>query len=349
MSGGANVAYWAIIAGIPILAAALCAGILVVLLPWLKSYALARPVARSSHREPTPQGGGLGVIVATFCVVWLAMTTTMAVPQGTLAQLSALTGAVALLALVGLLDDMHGLSPAPRLLVQCLAVGLIVTLLPSDARLFTALPLWLERAGVLVVGVWFVNLVNFMDGVDWMTAAETVPITGAIVVLGLAGVVPPLATVVALALFGAILGFAPFNRPVARLFLGDVGSLPVGLVLGWLVLLLAFNGYHAAALLLPLYYLADTTITLVQRIVRREPFWEAHRSHFYQRAVAGGLAVPEVILRVFGTNMALAALAIVSVAAGNAMVSLVCLACGAALVGFLLAHFAKARLAKTRP
>ncbi len=349
MSGGANVAYWAIIAGIPILAAALCAGILVVLVPWLKSHALAQPVARSSHCEPTPQGGGLGVILSTFCVVWLAATTMMSVPQDALVQLSALTGAVALLALVGLFDDMRGLSPAPRLLVQCLAVGLILTMLPSDARLCSALPLWLERACLLLAGVWFVNLVNFMDGIDWMTVTETVPIAGAIAVLGLAGVVPPLVTVVALALFGAILGFAPFNRPVARLFLGDVGSLPVGLVLGWLVLLLGFKGYHAAALLLPLYYLADTTITLLRRIARREPFWEAHRSHFYQRAVAGGRTVPQVVTRVFGTNVALAMLAMVSVAAGSTMVSLLCLACGAALVGFLLAHFAKSRLAEARP
>jgi UDP-N-acetylmuramyl pentapeptide phosphotransferase/UDP-N-acetylglucosamine-1-phosphate transferase len=349
MSGGADVTYWAIIAGIPILAAALCAGILIVLMPWLKSHALAQPVARSSHREPTPQGGGLGVIISTFCVVWLAATTTMALPQNTLAQLSALTGAVALLALIGLFDDVRGLPPVPRLLVQCLAVGLILVMLPSDARLFSALPLWLERACVLLVGVWFVNLVNFMDGVDWMVVTETVPITGTIVVLGLAGVVPPLATVVALALFGAILGFAPFNRPVARLFLGDVGSLPVGLVLGWLVLLLGVYGYHAAALLLPLYYLADTTITLFLRLARREPFWEAHRGHFYQRAVAGGLTVPQVVTRVFATNVALAGLAMVSVAAGSTTVSLLCLACGAGLVGFLLAHFAKARLAKARP
>ena len=72
MSGGADVAYWAII-GIPILAAALCAGTLVLLLPWLKSYALAQPVDRSLHREPTPQGGGLGVVLATLIAAWLAV------------------------------------------------------------------------------------------------------------------------------------------------------------------------------------------------------------------------------------------------------------------------------------
>jgi UDP-N-acetylmuramyl pentapeptide phosphotransferase/UDP-N-acetylglucosamine-1-phosphate transferase len=334
------VTYWAII-GIPVLAAALCAGALVLLLPWLKSYALARPVDRSSHREPTPQGGGLGVILSTFTAAWFAAGVTGALPQDALAQLSTLTAAVALLTLVGLLDDMHGLSPGPRLFAQCLAVGLIVVTLPIDMRLISALPLWVERLCLVAVGVWFVNLVNFMDGIDWMTVAGAVPITAAIALLGLAGVFSPLAMLVALALLGAMLGFAPFNRPVARLFLGDVGSLPIGLVLGWLLLLLAASGQLAAALLLPLYYLADATITLALRIGRREAVWQAHRCHFYQRAVAGGLTVHGVVARVFGTNIALAALAMLSVVAGNMLTSLLCLIGGAVLVGSLLAHFAK--------
>jgi UDP-N-acetylmuramyl pentapeptide phosphotransferase/UDP-N-acetylglucosamine-1-phosphate transferase len=333
---------WTII-GIPILAAALCAGVLLLLLPWFKSAALSHPVDRSSHSAPTPQGGGLGVILATLTVAWLAAAFTGLLSSDTLTLLSVLTGAAVLLTLVGLIDDMHALSAAPRLAAQLIAVGLVVLLLPDDARLVSALPLWLERACVVVLGVWFVNLVNFMDGIDWMTVAEAVPITGAVVIFGLAGIEPPIAMPVALALLGAMLGFAPFNRPVARLFLGDVGSLPIGLVLGWLLLLLAVSGYLAAALLLPLYYLADASITLLRRIRRREPFWKAHRTHFYQRAVAGGLTVPAVIARVFATNVALAALAMVSAVISSTMVSVLCVVGGALLVGFLLANFARAR------
>lgn len=333
--------HWGIIIGIPLLAAALCAGALIVLLPWLKAYALAQPVDRSSHREPTPQGGGLGVIVSCFAVAWLAAGASAAMPQEALAQLAALTAAAAMLLVIGLLDDIRGLSPAPRLLVQCLAAGLIALTLPSDLRLFSALPLWLERLCVVVVGVWFVNLVNFMDGIDWITVAETVPITATLAFLGLAELLPAPAAPVALALLGAMLGFAPFNRPVARLFLGDVGSLPIGLVLGWLLLLLAASGQLVAALLLPLYYLADATITLALRIHRREPFWQAHRSHFYQRAVAGGMPVAGVVARVFATNVALAVLAIVAVVAGSTIVSLLCFMGGVGLVGFLLANFAR--------
>src|ERR1700749_3030711 len=97
------------------------------------------------------------------------------------------------------------------------------------------------------------------------------------------GPLPPADGAAALALLGAMIGFAPFNRPVARLFLGDVGSLPIGLLLGWLLILLA-NRYLVAALLLPLYYVADATITLLRRFVEGEPVTQAHRSHFYQRA-----------------------------------------------------------------
>ena len=159
--------------------------------------------------------------------------------------------------------------------------------------------------------VWFVNLTNFMDGIDWMTVAETVPITGAIVLLGLLGAVSALPMLVALALLGAMLGFAPFNRPVAKLFLGDVGSLPIGLAAG---LAAAARGGAAAIsrrrCILPLYYLADATLTLGRRLANGERVWQAHRSHFYQRALDRGFSVTEVVARVLLVNCALVALAL---------------------------------------
>jgi UDP-N-acetylmuramyl pentapeptide phosphotransferase/UDP-N-acetylglucosamine-1-phosphate transferase len=143
-----------------------------------------------------------------------------------------------------------------------------------------------------------------------------------------------------LALLGATLGFAPFNKPVAKLFLGDVGSLPIGLLLGWLLLQLAGAGQPAAALLLPLYYLADASVTLVRRMVAGESFWQAHRSHFYQRACDRGLGVPAIVGRVFLTNLALAGLAFVTVVAHGPVVIAVSLLVGGALVCWLMASFA---------
>ena len=106
-----------------------------------------------------------------------------------------------------------------------------------------------------------------------------------------------------------MVGFAYFNRPVATLFLGDVGSLPIGLLLGWLLVQLAGRGALAAAILLPLYYLADATITLVRRLIAGEKVWQAHRSHFYQRATDRGFTVKPGGGHVFAVNIALAALA----------------------------------------
>ena len=327
---------------VALLALGLSLALMVLLRPWLSRYAMARPNARSSHRDPTPQGGGISVVAATFVVAWGAVATSPALLNNESGQFLTLTATAALLAVVGARDDVRSLSAAVRLAIQCIAVGALIAALPHQLRALPQIPWWLERAGLFLGGVWLVNLVNFMDGIDWMTVAELVPVTGAIVLLGLAGTIETWPAVVAAALLGAVLGFAPFNKPVARVFLGDVGSLPIGLVLGWLLLRLAAHGYLAAAVILPLYYLADATITLIRRIVRREPFWQAHRQHFYQRATDNGFAVPEIVRRVALVNVALAALAAITVAAEETAVSLAALAMAMAAVVWLLATFARA-------
>ena len=343
MTGPAQAAeIWWPLALLPVaVAAALSAGLIVALLPALRRHALARPNARSSHVEPTPQGGGIAVVVATAVVALAAVTLTS--PPGERVQLAWVLGAAALIAAVGAVDDMRAVPVLPRLLLQALAVMVVIAALPAELRVVTALPWLIERALLALAALWFVNLVNFMDGIDWMTVAETVPLAAGLLIIGSLGALPSAGTVAALALLGAILGFAPFNRPVARLFLGDVGSLPIGLLLAWLLLLLGLNGQFAAALLLPLYYFADATLTLARRLLARERVWQAHRTHFYQRATDGGFTVIEIVRRVFAVNVALAALAIVSVTVSGPWVKLATLAAGAALVAWLLRAFARGK------
>jgi UDP-N-acetylmuramyl pentapeptide phosphotransferase/UDP-N-acetylglucosamine-1-phosphate transferase len=328
-----------LLAGVPVVAAVLCATLIIIMLPWLKSYAVAQPNARSSHRTPTPQGGGLAVIVATYATTWCAGSFVGALSINGIDQFANMTAASVLLAAVGAADDLRGVGLVQRLVLQCFAVGMLIAAVPTDLRIVAFLPWTVERAGLLLGGVWFVNLVNFMDGIDWMTVAEVVPITAAIAVLGAYGVLPPLVMLIALALLGATIGFAPFNRPPARLFLGDVGSLPIGLVLFWLLLQLGTT-YPVAAVLLSLYYLADATLTLFRRIWVGEQFWVAHRSHFYQRALDEGFSVRETARHVFILNVALALLACISIAANLPAVSMLCLVAGAAMVGWLLSRFA---------
>ncbi|HMK81648.1 MAG TPA: glycosyltransferase family 4 protein [Xanthobacteraceae bacterium] len=336
-------ALWGVFAVVLVVACAASAGLSVVLRPLLTRYALARPNARSSHAAPTPQGGGVAVLGATLLATWLGVLLAINLMPFGLNRLAVLSIAAVLLALVGAIDDIRTLGPAPRFLAHFLAVGLVVAMLPDDFHVIDALPKILERALLVIGGVYFVNLVNFMDGLDLMTVAEAVPITAGFVLLGFNGVDWVPAMLVAVALLGAMLGFAPFNRPVARLFLGDVGSLPIGLILGWLMLMLAGQGYLAAALLLPLYYLADATITLGRRIVRGEKIWEAHRSHFYQLATARGFTVSEVIARVLLVNMSLVVLALISVVEPNPWADIPLVMLGAACVAWLLITLARGK------
>lgn len=323
-------------------AALLCAGVIALLWPTLRAYAMAKPNARSSHHEPTPQGGGIAVVASTIGVV-AGAALALGPSQFDLKAYVLVATAAALIAVIGAVDDIRTLGVRPRLVVQGIAVAVMLAALPDDLRVAPTLPWSVERILMLAAGLWFVNLANFMDGIDWMTVAEVVPITACLAILGLIGALPQHATIVALALGGAMLGFAPFNRPVARLFLGDVGSLPVGLLLAWLLVLLAGKGHLAAALLLPFYYGADATITLARRVAHRKPFWEAHREHFYQRAIDGGISVISAVTRVFAVNITLAALAIATVVIPGQAVGWISLLSGAALVGWLLSSFSRAK------
>jgi UDP-N-acetylmuramyl pentapeptide phosphotransferase/UDP-N-acetylglucosamine-1-phosphate transferase len=318
------------------------AALIVLLLPMFRRYALARPNARSSHKIPTPQGGGVAIVLAV--AIALGANVLLVGPERAIpGELLPLGAAVAILAVIGAIDDIFPLAPSLRLAIQAAAVALVVATMPADLRALPFAPLTVERAVEIFAGLWFVNLVNFMDGIDWMTVAETVPSTAALFVFALLGAMPSSAGPVALALFGAVLGFAPFNRPVAKLFLGDVGSLPIGLLLFWLLLQLAGSGHLAAAILLPLYYVADATITLLRRIARGERITEAHRSHFYQLAVIRGLPVMTVVRWVCAVNVALAAFAAMSIWLSSAWSDVVALVGGAALVAALLVRMGQGR------
>jgi UDP-N-acetylmuramyl pentapeptide phosphotransferase/UDP-N-acetylglucosamine-1-phosphate transferase len=322
--------------------ALLCAGIIALIRPWLQRYALAQPNARSSHTVPTPQGGGIAVVAAAIVISYVSALF-LAPGDAGVAPPILLAVAAIVMAAIGVTADLHPIGVVPRLVLQALVVAAAIYALPADMRVLPFLPWWLERALLVIGGVWFVNLVNFMDGLDWITAAEAVPIMAAIAVIGLLGVVPAQTVIMSLAFGGAMIGFGYFNRPVAQLFLGDVGSLPLGLVLGWMLVVVAGHGGHAAALLLPLYYLADSTITLARRLLNGEPVWQAHRTHFYQRATNNGFSVIDVVTRVFAVNLALCVLALATVTVPGHSTTIVALLAGAALVAWLLVTFARAK------
>jgi UDP-N-acetylmuramyl pentapeptide phosphotransferase/UDP-N-acetylglucosamine-1-phosphate transferase len=191
------------------------------------------------------------------------------------------------LAVVGMVDDRYDLPAALRYAVQLATAVALVAITPLP------LPLWFLPVVVVAVTA-VINFFNFMDGLDGLVA-----LCGAILMLA-AGLWP---------VAGALLGFLAWNWSPAKLFMGDVGSIPLGFVIGWLLLSAAFDGAWAAAIILPGYYWADATLTLLRRAARGEKVWRAHRSHFYQRAVQAGASHATVATSVLNANVGLVVLA----------------------------------------
>ncbi|CAO3421335.1 MraY family glycosyltransferase [Azospirillum argentinense] len=298
---------------------------------------LDHPNDRSSHSIPTPRGGGWGVML-TLLPAWAVIAATADDP---LRALPILVGAVALMA-VSWMDDRRGLGPAPRFLAQIAAVVAGLSALPSgalpgDGLVFQGLlPFWADRLVAAVGWLWFVNLFNFMDGIDGLAGGEAASIgAGLALVAALAGLDPALA-LYGLAAAGAALGFLMWNWHPAKLFMGDVGSVPLGFTLGWLLLALAASGLWVAALLIPAYFLADATFTLLRRLVEGKKVWQAHREHFYQKATQRGRSHAQVVRLVLMLNAALLLLAAASLALGW-----VVLPAAAAAVVLLLALLAR--------
>ena len=266
---------------------------------------LDRPNLRSSHAVPTPRGGGIAVIGVSIAA-WLVLSGAGVVPAEAIVVALASLG----LAVVSWLDDLRGLSPGLRLLAQVAAVATGMIALPHGPVFQGWLPPGLVAIAGVLVWVWFVNLFNFMDGIDGIAASEAIAVGVGIAAVAFAGANGGLALAApAMAVGGAALGFLMWNWAPARIFLGDVGSVPLGYLLGFLLFELALRGAWQAALILPSYFLADASLTLLRRLAHGERLWQAHRQHFYQRAVQRGLGHDAVVLRVVAADLVLIACA----------------------------------------
>jgi UDP-N-acetylmuramyl pentapeptide phosphotransferase/UDP-N-acetylglucosamine-1-phosphate transferase len=255
---------------------------------------LDRPNERSSHRVPTPRGGGIAVI-GSVLLAWTVLARTESVPSGVVG----ITLGAVLLATVSWLDDLRGLSPVVRLLTQAAAVAIGIFVLPGPRDLF-------YLAAIGLVWIWWINLFNFMDGIDGLAGSEAAAIGAGLLLFACVGAgVDPTLRALAAASTGAVIGFLVWNWSPAKIFLGDVGSVPLGYILGFLLLDLAVRGHWRIALILPLYFLADATITLARRSLRGERVWQAHREHFYQQAVRRGLSHAAVVKRVIAADLVL--------------------------------------------
>jgi Fuc2NAc and GlcNAc transferase len=250
----------------------------------LRAGLLDTPNDRSSHEFPTPRGGGLA-IVSTTLIALLVLRVSGQVPVRVAVALGLGGG---LVALTGAVDDWRGLAIYLRLCAHAFATFLAVFLIGNIQAVSiggAVIPLgpagWITTVLALV---WFLNLFNFMDGIDGIAASEGIFMGLAGGVLAMLNGAPVGIVTLMLALAAACAGFLPLNWPPARLFMGDVGSGFLGFVIGVLALTTVVSG------VLPIWtwillcgtFLVDATVTLVRRVLRGDKAYEAHRSHAYQ-------------------------------------------------------------------
>ncbi len=302
---------------------------------------LDAPNERSMHVSPVPRGGGLAVVAV---ITGGMIPSFFVLPEKAGIPFGFLLAGLFLLTLVSWLDDRKGLGAGIRLATHLLAALIGSFALGENATLFGGeMPFWLDRALLVLGWAWLINLTNFMDGIDGITGAQTLVVSCACGFLlwladklflktGAATADMILAALMA----GSCAGFLLHNWHPARIFLGDVGSVPLGFLTGYLLFKLAVLGYPAAALILPLYYLADSGLTIGRRALKGEKIWLPHRQHFYQRAAAGEGRHDVVVLKVFETDLLLALLAGVSL-----FYPLEALILAALLVALLLARLHK--------
>jgi UDP-GlcNAc:undecaprenyl-phosphate/decaprenyl-phosphate GlcNAc-1-phosphate transferase len=238
------------------------------------------PNARSSHADVVPRGGGVAVLVG------IAGAVAVATPRPA-AEALVLVGSALFAGLLGLVDDVRSLPVPVRLAVQAVLALAVAGWVTAQH---------VSRPGIVAVGavagaVWlvgYVNAFNFMDGINGISGLSAVVAGGWYAWLG-QDHHEPVVTVLGLALAGAAAGFLPWNVPRARVFLGDVGSYGIGMVIACTSLVAVLDGIPLWMAAAPLaIYLTDTAWALAKRLVRGDSWRDAHREHVYQRLVDTG-------------------------------------------------------------
>jgi UDP-N-acetylmuramyl pentapeptide phosphotransferase/UDP-N-acetylglucosamine-1-phosphate transferase len=257
-----------------------------VLTPVFRAWALRRnrldvPNERSSHQVPTPRNGGSAMAIAVVLAVGVFGRVIDA-------QLTVLGAAAVMVAFLALADEHRALPQWLRLLVQFIVAVVAVLALEfwppgfADALPRNGVPIWVLGAVAILWITWVINAYNFMDGINGIASTQAI-VCGVTLGLLFARVSDVAGQILAFSLAGAALGFLPWNFPSASIFMGDVGAYMFGFFYSTLALRAGAEQMLIPAALPLLPFLSDATVTLLRRIVKREEFFRAHRSHYYQR------------------------------------------------------------------
>lgn len=286
-----------------ILASALLTRILIPFMISIK--AVDKPSARRAHKRVTPRGGGLAIVFA-YCF-FLPIFEYLAI--GGFGYSPIILQIFVPIALISFWDDIMGVNISLRLAIHILSSLLAVMwLVHPNLIMYDNLPVYFDLiVGALAIAT-FLNIFNFMDGIDGLSASESIHLCLTIMLLCIlrgeiinnVGFVKPTVLII----MGASIGFLIFNWHPAKIFLGDVGSISIGFLLGLCLIIVASSSGHLflACVIASLYYVADGGMTIMIRIANGEKVWQPHLKHFFQRAVKNGKTPKMVLIRIIRCN-----------------------------------------------
>ena len=266
------------------------------------------PSARRAHSQPTPRGGGLAfvIIFSTALPLFeyhLAATTVHSVE---------ILQIFLPISLISFLDDVSHVKVPLRLFMHVLCALLaMMWLIHPNMILHHHVPMTVDLAVGTFALLTFLNVYNFIDGIDGITVSESIHLSGTILLLCALryDIIPNVDTVILIAtiIFGWSFGFIYFNWQPAKIFLGDVGSISIGFLLGICLLTIASTSIKlfAACVIAALYYIADGGMTILIRLVKGERIWEPHLQHFFHRSVLKGRSHKRVVKRIMKCNILL--------------------------------------------
>lgn len=285
---------------------------------------LAHPNERTLHSMPTPQTGGLAVIGSVVISLILAASilavtqpSKAVLPKGVASGSVWIVLSMLLIFIVSFIDDCVGLPAVLRLGVQAISaciiiggVGLTVSSIPIPGGPNISLGIAAIPVSVLIL-LWMANLYNFMDGMDGFAGGMTFWGFGFLAYFGWQTHFPVMLIISTFVAMGA-LGFLTHNFPPARIFMGDAGSITLGFLAGTLMILGVRDGIFDLWVPIMIFspFIADATVTLLRRALRRKRIWEAHREHYYQRVVLSGWSHHRTVLAEYGIMILCGGLAI---------------------------------------
>ena len=275
----------------------------------LKFRVVDYPKHRGLHDQITPRGGGLAIIFTVTILTILIHLFGMPI----LPSVWIILSFGLLLGLLNFVDDCQDISMLWRFLVQiavvicCLYFGTLERI-NSDGWL----PIWVEWGLIALAWLWFMNALNFLDGSDGYAISHAILIT--LFIIAVPWLRDPVSTpnYLAILLLGSCLGFLYWNRPKAKIFLGDSGAVWLGFIIAWLLLDLGSKGFRESMLILPAWIIGDASITLIWRMWIGSQPWQAHGNHFVQRAIRAGNSHTKILLFSCGMALILGSLAILA-------------------------------------